>query len=257
MAAIDETRQRQAQLKLEQLGATVSIQQIPFAAQRIIAFPTVRFSKGWRGSVEDLKQLRWLTKNSETQPGANWMLSFHGDQVTDAWLTQLATLDNVAMVQFNSTAVTDDGVAQLGDMPDLEFVDLLYTPVTAKSLTHLRSVQKLQRLKIYGTKISAEESEQFKNEFVTVDVDHRQGGFLGIGCEDNPCRVTQVRVNTAAAKAGLQIGDIITHFNDAPVRTMDELTREIAKNSAGDSVKVAYRRGVQTFNSNVTLGRWE
>ena len=257
MSAIDETRQRQAQLKLEQLGATVSIQQIPFAPQRIIAFPTVKFSKGWRGSVEDLKQLRWLTRNSETQAGANWLLSFHGEQVTDAWLTQIATLDNVAMVQFNSTSVTDDGVAKLCDMPDLEFVDLLYTPVTTNSLTHLRSVQNLQRLKIYGTKISEEESEQFKNEVVTVEVDHRHGGFLGIGCEDNPCRVTQVRVNTAAAKAGLQIGDVITAFNDAPVGTMEELTREIAKNSAGDSVKVSYRRGVQTFSSDVILGRWE
>ena len=64
-------------------------------------------------------------------------------------------------------------------------------------------------------------------------------GFLGVQPEDLTARERQligqgvrvVRVvrGTAGAKAGLQVGDVVTHVNSRPLRTQHDLIREISR----------------------------
>lgn len=57
----------------------------------------------------------------------------------------------------------------------------------------------------------------------------------------------------AAAKAGIQVGDIIVAIQDEPVTTTDELNKVKANYKAGDTVKLTVSRNNQTIDINVIL----
>ncbi len=65
--------------------------------------------------------------------------------------------------------------------------------------------------------------------------------------------VTDVSANGPAAKAGMQPGDIITQVNGAAVSDYYDLTHELFKYKAGDSVKLVVARNGKQVNLQVTL----
>ena len=77
---------------------------------------------------------------------------------------------------------------------------------------------------------------------------------------DHPFSVTQgafvcsVEEATAAADAGLQMGDVITKVDDVKVSTVDELTATKKKYSAGDDSTLEVYRNGQTITVNITWG---
>ena len=255
MVAINDVRRRRAQQYLEQLGAVIAVSQLQVDDFSRHPFPSIRLGKSWRGTTKDLEQLRWLTSKANPE-AVKWLITLSGKQVTDEWLEPISKLNHVAAIHANSTNITDRGVAKLKSLADLQFVELLYSPVSNDSIEHLRSLKALARVKFYGTEVTREAANQFRDDTLAVAVDFRKGGFLGIGCEDNPCRITQVRPQTAAAQAGLQFGDVITHYNGTAINTMDELTALISENEAGDSVKLSVLRGPKQLKSEVVLGQW-
>lgn len=79
--------------------------------------------------------------------------------------------------------------------------------------------------------------------------------LIGINGEDDPrgCRVTAVNTRYPAAKAGLQVGDVITKFNDEACTGFDALKDLIRKKKVGDSVRLELVRGDQIFRIDVVL----
>ncbi len=65
--------------------------------------------------------------------------------------------------------------------------------------------------------------------------------------------ITQVVSGGPADKAGLQQGDILTKVNDVTISGYAELTHELFKYKAGDSVKITYFRNGSTKTVTVTL----
>ncbi len=65
--------------------------------------------------------------------------------------------------------------------------------------------------------------------------------------------VTDVSGNSAADKAGLQSGDIITAVDDTEVSTSEELNAEKNKHSAGDTIEITYIRGGKEKTAEVVL----
>jgi putative serine protease PepD len=80
--------------------------------------------------------------------------------------------------------------------------------------------------------------------------------FLGIGLEDasgGGAEVTQVRANTPAERAGLEVGDVITLVDGETVRTGDQLRALINAKQPGDRITLTYRRGDDTHTARATL----
>lgn len=65
--------------------------------------------------------------------------------------------------------------------------------------------------------------------------------------------VSQISPYSAAEKAGLQIGDVITEFNGEKVTTVDELNGKKEAYKVGDTVTLTYVRNGETRKSNLTL----
>ncbi|WP_165450179.1 S1C family serine protease [Arthrobacter sp. TS-15] len=65
--------------------------------------------------------------------------------------------------------------------------------------------------------------------------------------------VASVTSGSAAAKAGLKVGDVVTKFGDYAVSDPNQLTAAVREQPAGAKVKVTIQRGGQTQEVEVTL----
>jgi hypothetical protein len=255
--ALDEVRQQRAQQFLEQAGAVISLTQVQVGERISQPFPSVLIGPSWRGQAADLERLTWITNLQQPDGPQMWLIAMQGPQVTDACVRRLENLRNVRAVQLKSTAISDGALASLAKIADLQFLELLYNPITDDALSHLAALKNVSRIKLYSTRTSGKAVQQLQDRLPGVEIDFRRGGFLGIGCEDNPCRISMVREGTAAAAAGLQVGDVVTKYNSRPVKTMDELTAAIAQDAAGDAVQLEVQRDGQLLVEEVVLGQWE
>ena len=66
--------------------------------------------------------------------------------------------------------------------------------------------------------------------------------------------VCSVEENSAAANAGLQMGDVITKVDGASVSNIDELNAAKKKYSAGDNSTLEVYRGGETITIDITWG---
>jgi putative serine protease PepD len=76
-----------------------------------------------------------------------------------------------------------------------------------------------------------------------------QNSGVGTGAE-----IVSVQSGSAAANAGLQVGDVVTAVGDRTVTSSTELTAAVRGKAPGATVTMTVRRGSASSTSNVTLG---
>jgi S1-C subfamily serine protease len=94
------------------------------------------------------------------------------------------------------------------------------------------------------------------------DVPAPEQPFLGVGPAGDPddpgsagARVGQVVPDSAAARAGLERGDIIVEFGGAAVEDFTQLRTLIFQRRPGEEVKAKVRRGDETLELTFALGK--
>ncbi len=83
-------------------------------------------------------------------------------------------------------------------------------------------------------------------------------GLMGIGFEDQgvlagEAKITRVRPESPADKAGLQVGDLIVEADGQPIHRVPDLRHILGRKYAGESVQIAFRRGEEQTPRNVTI----
>ena len=81
--------------------------------------------------------------------------------------------------------------------------------------------------------------------------------FLGIVTDEveGGARITSVTSNSAAEKAGLKKGDIITKINQEAVDSHSDVTKVIGKMKPNDKVAITYKRDGKESKATATLGK--
>ena len=79
------------------------------------------------------------------------------------------------------------------------------------------------------------------------------GSVPDFGEVPNGVKFADVRPGSPAAEAGLQGGDILTHWNDAPVKNLYDFTYALRDSEVGEVVKVRFLRGEEKLAAEVTL----
>ena len=79
------------------------------------------------------------------------------------------------------------------------------------------------------------------------------GSIPDFGEVPNGVKFADVRAGSPAATAGLQGGDILTHWNDAAITNLYDFTYALRDSKVGDVVTVRVLRGEQEVTAKVTL----
>jgi hypothetical protein len=207
----------------------------------------------WKGTDEDFAKIKHLTQITR--------VTLEGPRVTDAWLRQIAELPNLTAVSVKRAKVTSEGLAALKRIPNLQELNLYYSPVGDGAIDPLADLRGLTVLKLYGAGFTPEGEQTLRRAFAqtATDVDMRRGAFLGVGCNPLPagCMISFVREGSAAAKAGLQMGDVIVRYDGKKVDDFEGLTALIALHAPGETSEVEILRGSVVHKKKVTLGEWE
>ncbi|MEM7314057.1 MAG: PDZ domain-containing protein, partial [Planctomycetota bacterium] len=211
----------------------------------------LKFDDDWKGTAKDLERLEDLYDLVE--------ITFIGERVTDDFLKPLAQIKTLQAVTIIKAKVTDEGIQSLNQLP-LVRLTVRYTPVSDKSIATFKTLNKLRMLQLFGTDVKAE-PEELKAILTSVEIDHRKGGFLGVGPSlnlgaINGCRINEPQDRSAAMNAGFKENDIIVKYNDKPVTDFESLRALIAENHVGDKIPVELKRGNETLKKTVTLGEW-
>lgn len=81
--------------------------------------------------------------------------------------------------------------------------------------------------------------------------------FLGVGTENagegDGVTITSVSKESAAEKAGLKKGDVLTKVNDSKINSPEELTKTIGKFNPDEKVNITYKREKKELKTTATL----
>ena len=188
-------------------------------------------------------------------------LWLQGSQVTDGWLEQIGKLRQLRSVHIRQAEITDDGWSDLRDLSAMIRLDIWYTPVTDAAIPHLTSLEQVQSFQLYGTKISDQGLRKLLDAVKGANVDYKQGGFLGVGCQEIPhpqgCAINSVNPGSAAAKAEIRPGDIVVTYDEKKIENFAQLREAIGKNAESDRVSIEILRNNQKLLKQVDLGLWQ
>ncbi|TDW99478.1 PDZ domain-containing protein [Dinghuibacter silviterrae] len=100
----------------------------------------------------------------------------------------------------------------------------------------------------------ANQTRKFKVMMDRFYVDGK-GARLGVYSTENEkgAEVTEVTDSSAAFKAGLKKGDIITKVGDSPISSPEALSKVIRDHQAGETLTIHYLRGDREEETRVTL----
>ena len=174
-------------------------------------------------------------------------------------MASLKSLEKLRHVYIRGARITDAGIAHLGEVSSLERLELWYAPLTDAAVGRLQAMKQLQYLSLYGTDVSPQAAESLRELLKGVQVDHRSGAFLGVGCQAHPqgCAVSIVHPGSSADKADVRPGDIIVQYGDKSIVDFRDLTGAIGEHKSGQDVTLKILRGGETLDKKVQLGEWQ
>lgn len=107
---------------------------------------------------------------------------------------------------------------------------------------------------VVGFAVPSEIAQRVVNDLRTKG--RAEHAWLGIDYQGLPTGVVvrRVALNSPAQRVGIQVGDIITQFNDKPIRTASDLTRELYFAQPNQRITLTVQREGQQVRLPVTLG---
>jgi serine protease Do len=97
------------------------------------------------------------------------------------------------------------------------------------------------------------------NDHMSLFSEDENRAMLGVVTEGNDkgAEIQSVTKESAAEKAGLKKGDIITRIGDKKVESTDDVTEAIHAQKPGDKVNVTYLRDGKEQKATAELGKWK
>jgi len=159
---------------------------------------------------------------------------------------------------------TSEDLRLLARLQGVRLVGAHGVPLDAAGVAALGRLQGVEAIQLYGTGIADDLLASLTAKLPNARVDVRKGGKLGVAGQPmiGPCVITHVQEGSAAAKAGLQIGDVVLSIDGTAVADFEALTAEVGRHSPGETITLEIDRTVpgepaRRFTSNVVLDGWE
>ncbi len=138
-----------------------------------------------------------------------------------------------------------DDLKLLLRLPGLLIVSMHGVPVDDNGAVVLGRLRRVARIELYGTGLNEEQVALITEKLKDTHIEFRKGGKLGVAGHPTavPCHLTMVQQDSAADKAGLQVGDIVLKINGKEVQNFEELTAIIGTFGPGEKIDLEIIRG--------------
>ncbi|MGB7323601.1 MAG: PDZ domain-containing protein [Rubripirellula sp.] len=247
---IRKHRSAQARTELTSAGVFVGIDEFVIQAR---SQPTliVQVDEKWNGDVEALQWLRWLDgiQNARVK----------GPSIEGEVLAQIIKVPDLKSLAIVDGTVDEAALQPLLEMNPLNDLEFRYVRLTDEQAEKIATMPVRVSMNLMGTGISAEKVESMRASAPGLAIEHRQGGFLGVTCQDSfdVCEISGVVAKSAAEDAGLIRGDIVLKLDDTVVTRFKDLQDAINQHIPGDTVKVTFQRAEITKVVDLQLRRFE
>ncbi|MFM8952777.1 MAG: PDZ domain-containing protein [Planctomycetaceae bacterium] len=155
------------------------------------------------------------------------------------------------------------GLRQLARLRGLTSVSVHGMPIDATAAAVLGRLRGVRRIDLYGTGIPESAVAKLATALPHAVIDVRKGGRLGVSslAFGGPCEITHVQPGSAAAKAGVQVGDVVIALDGEPIASFEALTQRVSRRGAGDALTLSIARqaaggAAEQFDCSVTLDAW-
>jgi len=119
----------------------------------------------------------------------------------------------------------------------------------------------VNKIRDYSALARTHSGYEFEYDGDRVSLFHEDANraMLGVTPEedDKGARVISVTPGSAAEKAGLKKGDIITRIDDEKIKEADDVSKIIRSHKPGDKVTIAFLRDGKEQKQSVELGKWK
>jgi len=145
----------------------------------------------------------------------------------------------------------------LGGIDELRHLELRYIPMNGDLIDQLATLPIRVSLTLNGTRAPIENVDALRKTMPGLEIELKQGGFLGVRCFDNfnECLINEVIPGKPAKQAGLQPGDVIVQADGKPIRQFKDLQEAINAHVPGDTIEIVYRRNDETKQTTARLGK--
>lgn len=145
-----------------------------------------------------------------------------------------------------------EGLKHVADVRRATTLSLWSAPLDDEALPELERLGNLRRIELYGLALDADLVDKTREKLPNTMVEVRGPARLGIRGLD----AIEIVPNSPAAKAGLVVHDRIVEFGGKKIETFEQLTAEIGKCKAGETVDIKFMRGAETREAKVTFDAW-
>ncbi|GAB4149087.1 MAG: hypothetical protein Tsb009_23180 [Planctomycetaceae bacterium] len=181
--------------------------------------------------------------------GADQFWSLLGFEETDAYA-----------IEFTATELEDEELEVLSNFPELRVLTLYGPKLTDSGIQQLQQFHNLEHLVLVNCPgVSDRSIQSLKTSISGLRVSRRGPAMLGVVGHTNPegCLILDVRAGTAAQRAGMLRGDIVTTFAGKPVFDFKGLADLISEYQPGEKVSLTILRQGKQIELIVELGAWK
>lgn len=211
----------------------------------------VQIDDKWHGDADSLQWLKWLSGIENAR--------VRGKAVRRDVLEQVAKIPGLQTLVIIDGKMQDETLKPLTEMDRIESLEFRYVELTDEQAEMIASIPIRVELNLMGTGISKSKVASMAAELPGLQINHRQGGFLGVSCMDGPeeCRISSIVPGSAAEAAGLIQDDVIIGLGETEVTRFKDLQDAINQHVAGDEVEVRFLRGEKIQSVKLRLRRLE
>jgi hypothetical protein len=253
LAAVEEIRDHRGRMAREVLASKgVYIGMADFVVRSSSTIRRiVQIDRKGDGNLDHLQWLRWVNNVSYAR--------VVGEAVDPEVVEYLIRMPDLETIVFLDGEVDADFLSALAEIKQIRDLEFRYVPMNSDLADQLVNLPIRSSLSLMGTGMPAETVEEMRAARPGLQIEHRQGGFLGVSCppDMNICQITGIVPNSAAEDAGLIPQDVIVGIGDREVTRFKDLQDAINEHLPGDEIKIRYSRGGVVQETTAKLGRME